>query len=103
MKFSAGKIAGTVGNLLTDASGAVSYGAYKGLGKVGMNISLDTAQKLGVGIIGGAVAGGTLGVATNLDEGIGPTVGGSLKGVGLGAVGGAGAGAVAAAIAKGLR
>ena len=101
--INAGKIAGSVGNFFTDAAGAVSYGAYKGMGKIGMNISLDTAQKLGVGVIGGAVAGGAIGTATNLDEGIGPTVGGSIKGVGLGAVGGAGIGAVAAAIAKGIR
>lgn len=103
MKLNAGKIAGSVGNFLTDASGAVAYGAHKGLGKVGMNISLDTAQKLGVGIIGGATAGATIGAVTNLDEGISPTVGGSLRGAGLGAVGGAGAGAIAAAIAKGIR
>lgn len=97
-----GKLPGMVGNFLTDASGAASYGVYKGVGKLGGNITLDTAQKVGTGIVGGATVGAAAGLAMNIDEGIGSGASGSLNGAGLGAVGGSAAG-VALAIAKGLR
>ena len=96
-----GRVTGAVGNFLTDAASATSYGIYKGTGKLGKQVSLNTAQKLGVGIIGGATIGGTIGTVTNIDEGIAPTAGGLVGGAGLGATSGASIGAIAAAIARG--
>ena len=96
-------IAGKVGNFITDAGASVSHQIYKGAGKVGKNITLDTAQKIGYGITVGGIGAGALGATMNIDDGLGETLSGTLTGAGLGAVGGAGIGAVAAAIAKGVR
>ena len=96
-------IAGKVGNFITDAGASVSNQTYKGAGKIGKDITLDTAQKIGYGITIGGIGAGTLGATTNIDDGFGEMLGGTLAGTGLGVVGGAGIGAVAAAIARGRR
>jgi hypothetical protein len=93
------KIASIVGNGLTDIGASASYGIYKGAGKLGKEISLEAAQKMGYGATIGMAGGALMGLA-NPDSSM---VGGSISGAGLGAVGGAGMGAVAAAIAKGIR
>lgn len=98
-----GKVIGTVGNILTDGISGVSYGVHKGAGKVMKEgISYVSAQRIGVGVVGGAAIGATTGLVTNVDEGLGSAAGGTIKGAGLGAVGGGAAG-VAYAIAKGIR
>lgn len=96
-------ITGKIGNFITDAGASVSNQIYKGAGKIGKDITLDTAQKIGYGITVGGMGAGALGATTNIDDGFGEMLGGSLAGTGLGAVSGAGIGAVAAAIAKGRR
>ena len=92
-----------VGNFITDAGASISHQIYKGAGKFGKGVSLNTAQNIGYGITGGLIGGTILGATTNMDDGFGEFGIGTLSGAGLGAVGGAGAGAVASAIAKGIR
>lgn len=96
-------VASKAGQQLDRAGVFIGNQVYQGAGKLGKEVSANTAASIGKGVIGGAVALGTVGFATGLDDGIGRTAGGTICGAGLGAVGGAGVGAVAAAIAKGVR